>query len=408
MIDLRFDRVSKRYRIRQEDATHHAGWINKLRSRLGPGKDFWALRDVSFEVTRGETLGIIGHNGSGKSTALKLLASITTPTRGEITIHGRIAALLEVASGFHPELTGRENIFLQGSIIGMRRREIHAKLNRIIDFAEIRPFIDLPVKRYSSGMFVRLGFSIAAHLEPEILLLDEVLAVGDMTFQKKCVERILELSRSGMTIVFISHDLAAVERLCERAILLQRGQVAGEGPVSALTAQYLTRMEPAVEERPPANQQIVKIKSVQFFDESGRAGLQFRTGYPLRARIDYEASAEVGPAVFRLHFVGLDERLHCEFVSGMNAAAQVVPAGLGAIEFLCEEIGLQPGIYHLDAKVERPDGSELAVQRRCALIHMGEGKQVHGTFYAPHTWRPVSELTPPSTQEASQHLSGII
>lgn len=407
MMDLRFDNVSKRYKIRQEDETHHAGWINKMRSRLGPGKDFWAVRDVSFEVTRGETLGIIGHNGSGKSTILKLLASITTPTRGEITIRGRIAALLEVASGFHPELTGRENIFLQGSIIGMRRREIHAKLNRIIDFAEIRPFIDLPVKRYSSGMFVRLGFSIAAHLEPEILLLDEVLAVGDMTFQKKCVERILELSRSGMTIVFISHDLAAVERLCERAILLERGQVAGEGPVSALTAKYLTRMEAAADDRPAAGDRIVRIKSVQFFDESGRVSLQFRTGHPLRARIEYEAFAEVGPAVFRLHFFGLDERLHCEFVSGADAVPLAVPPGPGAIEFLCDEIGLQPGIYHLDAKAERLDGSELAEQRRCALIHVGEGKQVHGTFYAPHTWRPVS-ATRPSAQETSEHLSGII
>jgi len=390
MIDLRFDHVSKRYRIRQEDATHHSGWLNKMRSRLGPGKDFWALRDVNFEVTRGETLGIIGHNGSGKSTILKLLANITTPTKGEITVCGRIAALLEVASGFHPELTGRENIFLHGSIIGMRRREIHAKLNRIIDFAEIRPFIDLPVKRYSSGMFVRLGFSIAAHLEPEILLLDEVLAVGDMTFQRKCVDRILELSRSGMTIIFISHDLAAVERLCERAILLERGQVAGEGPVSALTAQYLTRVQPSTEEQPTHSAGDVKIASTQFFDESGRASLQFRTGYPLRARIDYEALKEVSPAVFRLQFFGLDDHLHCEFVSGLDSMPLTLAPGPGAIEFLCDEIALQPGIYHMDVTAERADGSALDEKRRCALIHVGQGKQVHGTFYAPHTWRAVA------------------
>ncbi len=408
MIDLNFDKVSKKYRVRQEDATHHDGWINKLRSRLGPGKDFWALKDVSFEVTRGETLGIIGHNGSGKSTVLKLLASITSPTKGEITIRGRIAALLEVASGFHPELTGRENIFLHGSIIGMRRREIHAKLNRIIDFAEIRPFIDLPVKRYSSGMFVRLGFSIAAHLEPDILLLDEVLAVGDMTFQKKCVERILELNRSGMTILFISHDLAAVERLCDRAILLQRGQVAGEGQVSALTAQYLTRMEPAGEDRPAHGHRTVNIKSIQFFSESGPATLQFRTGDPLRAQVDYDASEEVGPAVFRLLFFGLDDRLHCEFVSGTEAEPVMVVRGPGALEFLCEEIGLLPGIYHLDARVERPDGTELAELRRCALIHVAEGKQVHGTFYAPHTWRIVSTPARSSAPEPSERLSGII
>ena len=207
-----------------------------------------------------------------------------------------------------------------------------------------------------------------------------------------------------MTIVFISHDLAAVERLCERAILLERGRVAGEGPVSTLTAKYLTRMEPATDDRPAAGERIVKIKSVQFFDESGQPSLQFRTGYPLRARIEYEAAADAGPAVFRLHFFGLDDRLHCEFVSGADTTPLAVPAGPGAIEFLVTRSVSQPGIYHLDAKAERPDGSELGEQRRCALIHVGEGKQVHGTFYAPHTWRPVNA----SAQETSEHLSGII
>src|SRR5579872_3002028 len=242
MIDLRLDKVSKRYRIREAQATHHEGLWRKLRSRFSQGNDFWALRDVDLEVKRGETLGIIGHNGSGKSTILELLSKITMPTRGEITIRGRVAALLEVASGFHPELTGRENIFLSGSIIGMRRREIHANLDRIMDFAEVRPFIDLPVKRYSSGMFVRLGFSIAAHMHPDILLLDEVLAVGDMSFQRKCMDHIGELQRGGMTMIFISHDLAAVERICDRAVLLEHGRVIQEGSPNVLASEYLTRI----------------------------------------------------------------------------------------------------------------------------------------------------------------------
>jgi hypothetical protein len=184
--------------------------------------------------------------------------------------------------------------------------------------------------------------------------------------------------------------------------------VAGEGPVSALTAQYLTRMEPRADDRPTGGEGIVKIKSVQFFDESGQATLQFRTGDALRARIDYQASAEVGPAIFRLQFFGLDDRLHCEFVNTVEGAPLAVPEGSGAIEFFCPEIGLQPGIYHLDAKLERPGGAELDVRRRCALIHVGEGKQVHGTFYAPHTWRPVAVSARLSAQEPSERLSGII
>jgi len=212
--------------------------MRKLRSLWRTPREFWAVREVSFEVKRGEALGIIGHNGAGKSTILKLLASITAPSAGEITINGRAAALIEVGSGFHPELTGRENVYLSGSILGMPRNEIGQKIESIIDFAEIREFIDIPVKRYSSGMYVRLGFAIAAHLEPEILLLDEVLAVGDMAFQRKCLDRVRALRQAGRTIVFISHDLNAVEALCDRVLLMQRGEVIADGPPGEVIGQY--------------------------------------------------------------------------------------------------------------------------------------------------------------------------
>ncbi|MEA2175121.1 MAG: lipopolysaccharide transport system ATP-binding protein, partial [Blastocatellia bacterium] len=239
-IDLEFKGVSKRYRVWQqsEGAAGQGALVRRLQALRRRAQDFWAVKDVSFEVPRGEALGIIGHNGAGKSTILKLLSNITSPTSGEIAIRGRLSALIEVGSGFHPELSGRENVYLSGSILGMRRREITKKLESIVDFAELRQFIDTPVKRYSSGMYVRLGFSIAAHLDPDILLLDEVLAVGDAAFQSKCLQRIMELKAAGKTIVFISHDLNAVERLCDRVLLMQRGELIKNGPTREVIAEY--------------------------------------------------------------------------------------------------------------------------------------------------------------------------
>src|SRR5438552_2159457 len=187
--------------------------------------ELWALRDVSFEVQQGEVVGIIGRNGAGKSTLLKVLSRITEPTSGRITIRGRVGSLLEVGTGFHPELTGRENLFLNGAILGMRRTEIIRKFDEIVAFAEIDKFIDTPVKHYSSGMYMRLAFSVAAHLQPEILLVDEVLAVGDAEFQKKCIGKMGEIAKEGRTVLFVSHNMNAIESLCDRALLLKHGQV---------------------------------------------------------------------------------------------------------------------------------------------------------------------------------------
>nr|WP_051445294.1 polysaccharide ABC transporter ATP-binding protein [Desulfocurvus vexinensis] len=200
---------------------------------------FWALRDVGFQVPAGQIVGVIGHNGSGKSTLLKILTRITTPTAGQALLRGRVASLLEVGTGFHPELTGRENIFLNGAILGMTRREVAARFDAIVDFAELARFVDTPVKRYSSGMYVRLAFAVAAHLEPEILLVDEVLAVGDADFQRKCLDRMDGVARSGRTILFVSHNMAAVRRLCERVVVLRAGRVAFDGPVDEGVGAYL-------------------------------------------------------------------------------------------------------------------------------------------------------------------------
>jgi lipopolysaccharide transport system ATP-binding protein len=218
------------------------GWWARLSdpaARTITREEFWALRDVSFEVQQGDVVGIIGRNGAGKSTLLKILSQITEPTSGRARIRGRIASLLEVGTGFNPELTGRENIFLNGSILGMKRTEIRQKFDEIVAFAEVERFLDTPVKRYSSGMYVRLAFAIAAHLDPEILIVDEVLAVGDAAFQKKCLGKMENVASNGRTVIFVSHDLASVSRLCRSGILLDQGRTVWQGKISEVVSHYL-------------------------------------------------------------------------------------------------------------------------------------------------------------------------
>lgn len=220
--------------------------VSMLRANGGGGEDkahenFWALRDVSFEIGLGEAVGIIGRNGAGKSTLLKILSRITKPTTGRVELFGRVGALLEVGTGFHSELTGRENIFLTGAILGMRRAEIERKFDEIVAFAEIQEFIDTPVKHYSSGMFTRLGFAVSAHLDPEILVVDEVLAVGDTAFQRKCLGKMGDVTKEGRTVIFVSHDLTSVQALCSRAIRLSHGELVGFGPVAEQVGAYLAQ-----------------------------------------------------------------------------------------------------------------------------------------------------------------------
>ena len=239
--------LGKRYEIGVEQAGYMllTERITERLKSLGRGQrteEFWALRDVDFEVKRGETMGIVGHNGAGKSTLLKILSRITPPTEGEARLRGRVGALLEVGTGFHPELTGRENIFLNGAILDMRREEIQRRFDEIVEFADVGPFIDTPVKRYSSGMQMRLAFSVAAHLEPEILIIDEVLSVGDLAFQEKCLGRMETAAGEGRTVVFISHNLASVRGLCDRAIMLSGGRIVARGSASDVVDTYVSDM----------------------------------------------------------------------------------------------------------------------------------------------------------------------
>jgi ABC-type polysaccharide/polyol phosphate transport system ATPase subunit len=401
MIDLKFDHVSKRYLVRQEmdgEVSSHR-LVRKLQSLRRRATTFWAVRDVSFEVQRGEALGIIGHNGAGKSTILKLLSNITTPTSGEITINGRLSALIEVGSGFHPELTGRENVYLNGSILGMRRREITKKLDGIVDFAGVRQFIDTPVKRYSSGMYVRLGFSIAAFLDPDILLLDEVLAVGDAAFQAKCLQRIGELKQTGTTIIFISHDLGAVERLCDRVLLMRQGEIVASGLPHDVITQYQNNVTgfappgPLGKRRPRTDgPREVEITSLVLSDTEGQTTSNFRTGEPFTARVEYTAHKEVRDAVFEIFFTSGYGDLQCQFTTELSGERIDLQPGRGAVEFSCAELGLQPNIYdvHLLVK-ERGLTDGIDWRPHCGKFRVDPGKIVEGRFFLSHDWRCVEQ-----------------
>jgi ABC-type polysaccharide/polyol phosphate transport system ATPase subunit len=413
MIDLRLKEVSKRYRIRRESEGARASLLSKLTS-LTRKEDFWALKDVSFEVERGTALGIIGHNGAGKSTILKLLSRITTPSSGEIMINGRLSALIEVGSGFHPELTGRENIYLNGSILGMLRREITDKLDSIVSFAELRQFIDTPVKRYSSGMYVRLGFSIAAHLNPDILLLDEVLAVGDAAFQQKCIQRITELKQGGTTIVFISHDLRAVQKLCDRVILLKKGQIEADGGPEETIALYQSSSQQlaaeAAESRGQQPSGEAEVTSLTFYDEDGRECLAFETGKPMKAVLNYRVYRPLTDVIFEVQFHSQEGRLRSFFSSETIGEQIDLEPGEGSIVFDCTSVGLGPGMYFIDTGIRNrlaPFGIDIDWRRRCLAVRIDYDRHLRDTFYMPYVCRHTPPISPELTtvQSSSQTSS---
>ncbi|HLM24626.1 MAG TPA: ATP-binding cassette domain-containing protein [Pyrinomonadaceae bacterium] len=390
MIDLQLTNVSKKYRIRQ-DVDGGESLARKLLSIRKRKEDFWALKDISFDVQRADALGIIGHNGAGKSTILKLLSRITTPTTGEIMINGRLSALIEVGSGFHPELTGRENIYLNGSILGMMRREITQKLESIVEFAELRQFIDTPVKRYSSGMYVRLGFSIAAHLDPDVLLLDEVLAVGDASFQRKCIQRITELKKNGTTIVFISHDLRAVQQLCDRVILLKRGQIEADGDPAETIAFYqsssaqLSGQATGGMGQQPTGEAVVT--SLTFYDENENECLSFETGKPMKAVLNYRVDQPLRDVIFEVQFYSQEGRF-CSFFSSETLGRTIdVEPGEGSIAFDCSSVGLGPGVYFIDTGIRNrlaPYGIDIDWRRRCLAVRIDYDRHLRDTFYMPY------------------------
>jgi lipopolysaccharide transport system ATP-binding protein len=369
------ERIGKHYLLGQRDPykTLRNTLANMPRRISRPRPDtnegnrpsLWALRDVSFDLRHGEALGVIGHNGAGKSTLLKILARVTAPTEGRATLHGRAAALLEVGTGFHPELTGRENVFLNGSVLGMRQAEIRDKFDRIVDFAEMGQFIDTPTKRYSSGMQVRLAFAIAAFLEPDILIVDEVLAVGDVAFQRRCLGKLGAGSVEGRTVLFVSHNLPAIRALCRRSILLDHGTLVFDGSTDEAINQYLsTKMGPsdswdlAQAERPAiemAGRARLKKAVMTGASEAGTIGV----GGPITVRIEFEVSAPIEDMFFVLNLSTLEDVLVAQSVTTnvYPPVPKVEPGGY-TIEARLEAAPLQPGSYSFGFGVRSSAGLE--------------------------------------------------
>ena len=406
MVDVEILHVSKRYRLprppAEVPAAARGGW-QRLRDRFAPPRQvFWALRDINLDVRRGEALAIVGPNGAGKSTLLKLLSAITAPTHGEIRLHGRLAALIEIGSGFHPELTGRENVFLSGSILGMRRSEIAAKLDRIVEFAGVGAFIDSPVKWYSSGMYVRLGFAVAAHVDAQILLIDEVLAVGDEAFQHKCYARIAELRAAGTTLVFISHDLGTVERLCDRAILLRAGQIAGDGEPADIVSSYRQSVLLSPGAHAPGGTRDVDVTGV---DCGSIDGHPIRTGYPMRTRVSLTASRRIADATVEVsYYTHGGNVLHCQQTTALARESLTLEPGPGVVEFSCPETGLQPGAYSISVRVLTAPGNCVALYEAPERTIVERGKMVSGYFYMPHTCRATGSARAEARRAAVAHM----
>ena len=410
------EHVSKRFWLHRERRTALKERV--VRGRAPSAQEFWALRDATFEVERGTMFGLIGQNGSGKSTTLKVLAGIYRPTSGRVSVNGRVSALLELGAGFHSELTGRENIRLNGAILGLGRRQIEASMDRIIDFAGIGEFIDSPVKIYSSGMFVRLGFAVAVSLEPEILMVDEVIAVGDEEFQRKCFDHLFELRKRGTTIVLVTHSLGLIRDMCDRAAWLEHGEVRELGDSRAVADAYLASVnQREVQTRPTEPDGVViagrparlgsgevRITSLEYLNGEQKGSTVLLAGAPCTFRMHFEAHAPVSRAVFGLgflHELGVN-------VAGPNSGRigpVPVQAGRGYVDFAVDELLLQPGTYQVStAIVDRGHMYDYA-DREFELRVRGRGDQEPGLTRMPGTW--MEPVTAPAATDCEPRASEV-
>ena len=374
--------------------------FSSLFSRRPPEKatnDFWALRDISFNVAEGESFGIIGHNGSGKSTLLKLITGIYTPTSGTFKTRGRVSALIEVGAGFHPDLTGRENVYLNGSVMGLKKREIDKKFDEIVAFSELEQFIDTPVKRYSSGMYMRLGFAVAAHVDPDIVLVDEVLAVGDESFQQKCMKRMHDLRREGKTIVFISHSMDAISALCQKVMLLSHGEMLTIGEPKDVVTAYRVSLAADRDRRGQASLEVVpehgqpkdlEILRVRLLDEAGRECDTINIGDPVRLECDFRANIPVEDPAFGVA-INRDDGL---YIFGPNTKFDGFPVGRvsgeGTFSITYPSMILMQGVYHFMVATFRQDDTHHSIDNhpQAATLTITSPMLNHGVVALPHTW----------------------
>jgi lipopolysaccharide transport system ATP-binding protein len=407
---IRAENLSKQFTIGARKAQHDtlrdqiAGSVTSLfRPRSRPSQaanKFWALKEVSLEIKRGEVVGIIGRNGAGKSTLLKILSRITEPTSGFADIHGRIASLLEVGTGFHAELSGRENIYLNGAILGMKKAEIRRKFDDIVDFAEVGPFIDTPVKRYSSGMYVRLAFAVAAHLQPDILLVDEVLAVGDTAFQRKCLGKMGEVARDGRTILFVSHNMAAVEGLCTAAHMLEQSRIVHSGSTTKVIAAYLSSFPmvsgaPLGERMDRRGDRKLMFTDIQFLSETGTPLAVIQSGQDVQFSVGYKAT---GGAIKNVE-MSIDifaQSGQCMIILNSEMVGVSFESAPDTGRFTCrvERFPLSPGEYYITL-FGRVNGCISDWVQQAAILTVEGGDffgcgrlppRTHGGFLVPQEW----------------------
>jgi lipopolysaccharide transport system ATP-binding protein len=417
-VAIRTESLSKQYRLGARLQKHPtlrdaiASRASSSLARLRPGRNgasredhsIWALRDVSLDIEQGDVVGLIGRNGAGKTTLLKIVSHITEPTAGRAKIKGRIGSLLEVGTGFHPELTGRENVYLSGSILGMRKVEIDARFDQIVAFAEVERFLDTPVKRYSSGMQVRLAFAVAAHLEPEILLVDEVLAVGDAAFQRKCLGRMGDVAREGRTVLFVSHNMAVIQALCRRGVFLDGGRVQADGPIGDAVAEYLRQIEEAMtedllERTDTRGWHNYRVRGVEISsDVTSAPGLLVTGG---QARFVFHVTAVVPSMSCAFTIYNSLGQPVTDFRSSVGAPGDSVDPELGNA-FVCEldEVLLVPGRYRVDVELHA-QGVEQELIEGAAMFDVEQGtldgrpiaRRTGGDVVLRHRWRrPVDEL----------------
>jgi lipopolysaccharide transport system ATP-binding protein len=392
------EKLSKMYRIgaREQQPKTTADTLKQavmspiayLRRTLRPPREeeiFWALRDISFEVQRGDVLGVIGCNGAGKSTLLKILSRITEPTRGRAVIKGRVGSLLEVGTGFHPELTGRDNIYLNGTILGMKRKEIDRKFDKIVDFSGVEKFIDTPVKHYSSGMYVRLAFAVAAHLEPEILIVDEVLAVGDAEFQKKCLGKMSDVGKEGKTVLFVSHNMGAIKKLCRNSLLLDSGSIKMTGPTEDVVGKYFlkevtvgaARVDLASHSKRLAGMKHI-LQAVSLQDAYGNSRNIFSQEEEIRIKIEYASLEKLAGAGFMIY--SADDDLVCDGNTYMSFKPPHAIPSTGEIVFVLQPKQFLPRRYYITVSIGSHPGTLSDKVEKAIYFDISQA-DIHGTGY---------------------------